>query len=379
MEQNSVDAIILGTGAMGSMAAWQLARRGLRVVALEQFALGHDRGSSHGESRIIRQAYFEHPDYVPLLKGAYELWSELEQESGRSLFERCGLLIGGDPGLSGIMQGIDRSAGEYGVPVERLSAAQMRARFPSFAVPDAWEARFEANAGYLRVEEAVRTAAQRAKAAGCLVQDNLGGLQWAFDGRDFEVRSSSQSWRAPRLIVCAGAWAGGLLRDEGLPLEPRRVVVHWYPDSNRGYSSARSSPCFGFDTDAGFLYGFPANSQQEVKAGLHVPGDVVADPLAMRRTVDVDEHAALSARIHRHLPMIQAQAPIRSQTCIYTMTPDEHFIIDRSRRIPGLIYACGFSGHGFKFAPLVADLAIAGETPHPIGFLRRARFSGAGA
>ncbi len=363
---------------MGSMACWQLAKSGLRTLGLEQFSIGHNLGSSHGETRIIRKAYFEHPDYVPVLQQAYQLWAELERDIGRKIFVRSGLLIAGDPASSAIIQGIDRSAMQFGIDVER--PAHQNSRFSRLSIPSNWVLRYEDDAGYLLVEDAVKAAAQCARSFGAEILENAPLVRWAHKGSYFEVETNAGKFESAQLVICAGAWTPRLLPSEALPITARRVVVHWYGDPKSAYGEDSGMPCFGFDTAAGFVYGFPGRADGLVKAGLHVPGTVLNDPGSIKRTVDADEHQLLSQHLQQHLPLL-AHHPSRSQTCIYEMTPDEHFIIDQSREFPGLSYACGFSGHGFKFASAVGrimtEFCTKGTSAMPIKFLSRERFDAA--
>jgi sarcosine oxidase len=378
MKANCYDAIVVGAGGMGSMACWQLAKAGLRTLGIEQFGIGHKLGSSHGETRIIRKAYFEHPDYVPLLQHAYKMWAELERDVGRKLFVRSGLLIAGDPHSSAIIQGIDRSARQFNLDV--TSPSHQSSRFSRLSIPPGWELRYEDDAGYLLVEDAVMAAADCARRFGAEIEENARVLSWSHNGKYFDVETTSGIFASEKLVICGGAWTAKILPAENLPITARRVVVHWYQDPKHAYGEDSGMPCFGIDTAAGFVYGFPGRVGGLVKAGLHVPGEILHDPGQVNRTVASDEHELLSHYLQQHLPLLSPK-PAQSQTCIYEMTPDEHFIIDQSKDIPGLSFACGFSGHGFKFASAVghilAEFCTTGSTKMPIHFLSQERFDAA--
>ncbi len=351
---------------MGSAACRALARRGAKVLGLEQFALGHALGSSHGESRLIRQAYFEHPDYVPLLKSAYELWAAVEAESGEALFARTGLVLFG-PETGPILRGAQDSARLYGIPLEVFAGKEAAARFPAFTADPGDIAVYEPGAGWLAVERCVRTLAGLATKHGAEIREGVHVESWTADGRGVAVRTSHGEFKARRLVITAGAWSADFLARVRGKIAVRRVPVAWF--APRG--AAPAMPCFGFEDPRGFFYGFPPLSAQGVKVGLHLPGAAVADPAKLDRALHDDDVAPLAAFLAARLPWVDPR-PRAHSVCMYSMSPDEHFIVDRdSDRVT---YAAGFSGHGFKFAPvigeLLADLALDGATGRPAEFLR---------
>lgn len=377
---SNYDAIVLGVGGMGSAALYHLARRGLRVLGIEQFDIAHDRGSSHGQSRIIRKAYFEHSDYVPLLFETYRLWSELETAAERTLMHRTGLIIFGRP-EGAVLSGVRRSAEVHGLAIERLSAPEARRRYPQFLPITDGEAILEPDAGYLDVEDCVRAHAALARRHGAEIASGRAVRGWAVEGRNLVVETADTRYAAERLVICAGAWSGRMLAAAGLPLEVRRKPVFWYRSQSDVYDVRRGCPVFAFDLPQGFFYGFPALSEREVKIAEHSGGEPVADPESVDRTLLPADTERISAFLSQHLADL-SPAPVRHSVCLYTMTPDEHFIIDRLSEHPNVVYAAGFSGHGFKFAPVVgaalADLAIDGTTRLPIGFLSLGRQALAG-
>lgn len=369
------DTVVIGVGGMGSAACLELARRGVAVLGLEQFGPAHDRGSSHGQSRVIRKSYFEHPDYVPLLHRAYELWARLEAETGRALFERCGLLLAGPPG-GRLISGCRRTAVAHGLALEEVAAEECPRRFPGFHVPGEMSALYERDAGFLRVEECVRAAAQRAADLGAELRWNTPVRSWSADGSRVRVVTDSETITAARLIVCAGPWAGRLLAEMSLPLEVRRKVMLWVDSANPAHRLDRGGPVFAFDHALGFIYGFPGDGQGRFKIANHTGGEPVADPAAVDRALRPSDGAFLAEFLALHMP--GADPTVRAHAvCMYTMTPDEHFVIDRLPDRPQVVFAAGFSGHGFKFAPLVgallADLALEGRSDVPIGFLSASR------
>ncbi len=360
---------------MGSAALRELARRGLRVLGLERFHIGHDRGSSHGETRIIRKAYFEHPDYVPLLRRAYELWQELEQEAGEKLFHRTGLLeIGRPDGV--VIPGVRRSAREHGLPVEDVPIEGVAHRFPGFSASGDMVALFEADAGYLPVERCVHVLVESARAHGATVREGVCVQGWTARGTDIVVQATSESLTAARLVLCPGPWAGDLLAHFRLPLSVRRKPVFWFAARPGAYDPHRGSPVFCFDTPFGFFYGFPAVDGVSVKVAEHTGGRIIGDADSVDRTIRKEDEQPVRDFVARHLSSATTEI-LRNSVCLYTMTPDEHFIIDRDPDHSAIAFAAGFSGHGFKFCPVVgsilADLVLRSTSDEPCGFLGASR------
>ncbi|MBI4716487.1 MAG: N-methyl-L-tryptophan oxidase [Planctomycetes bacterium] len=369
------DAIVIGLGGMGSAALYHLARRGLSVLGIEQFAVGHGLGSSHGDTRIIRKAYFEHPDYVPLLHRTFDMWRELEALSGKRLFVPSGLLLVG-PEEGVVIPGVERAARTHGLGVSRSAHSEWSRRFPGFRFPDNHVSLWEPDAGFLFVEQAVRAHAELARNRGAELLEGEPVRRWAVQDGGVVVETSQGRFVGERLALCAGAWAAGLLTDLGLPLTVRRKIVLWFEPADGTYALSAGCPVFGVETPEGFFYGFPALNADGVKIGDHTAGDLVG------RADDLDRRVSPSdeTRIRRFATdCLPALSPVvrRRGVCMYTMTPDEHFVIDRHPRWMNVAFAAGFSGHGFKFAPVVgaalADLLIDGTTALPIGFLGAAR------
>ena len=367
------DVIVVGAGGMGTAAACHLARRGARVLALDRFPPAHDRGSSHGQTRLIRQAYYEHPDYVPLLLRAYDSWRELEAASGRRLLVESGLVMAG-PETGDVVPGALHSARIHGLAVETLTAADAEARWPAFRVPHDWRVVFEPQGGYLFVEDCVRAHVEQAVSHGADLRSGITVHGWRSAGSDVIVDTDAGSFAAARLVLCPGAWASGLLQLPEVPLSVLRKSLFWYapPAAAATGFAAGTLPCFAFDTPNGFFYGFPGLDDHGVKLAEHTGGRVVANPLAVDRGIDPAEQSSIEAWIEAHLPGLGRHCRAHA-TCLYTMSPDHHFVLGLHPEHPQVAIAAGFSGHGFKFASVVgeilADLALTGATPQPIGFL----------
>jgi sarcosine oxidase len=375
MSQRRYDAIVLGVGGMGSAALFELARRGRCVLGLEQFTPGHDRGSSHGQTRVIRKAYYEHPDYVPLVCRAYERWYDLEQRCGRRLLVECGCLNTGPPNGE-LVPGALRAATQHGLPVESLSAGELRRRFPAFRFGDDIAAVLEREAGFLFVEDCVRSHAEQAQRLGAKLRVDEAAVSWQVTAGGVEVRTARESYAAHRLIITAGAWAGQVLTDLGLPLVVLRKPVFWFGTSDNAALRRDVFPIYMAETPAGFYYGFPVIDERGHKAARH-DGGAPGDPTALNRTVTAEDADECRAFLREHLPTVDGPMQV-GQVCMYTVTPDRHFVIDRHPEYPQVVIAAGFSGHGFKFAPVVgeilADLADKGSTHWPIGMFRIGRF-----
>jgi sarcosine oxidase len=375
------DVVVAGLGAMGSAAAFHLARRGARVLGLDRFAPPHDRGSSHGRSRIIREAYFEDPLYVPLVQRAYELWDELEIAAGTQLFRRTGGLMLG-PRDGAVVSGALASARRHGLAHEELDATEVTRRFPAFHPTPGMVGVWEPRAGYLVPERAVAAHLALAAQHGAELRTGESVLRWEAGGDRVEyvtARSGAHAtYAARRLVLAAGAWTRRLLEPElQLPLVVERVVQHWFrPARDAELFAPDRFPIFICEYAPGLAwYGFP-DAGEGVKAALHHHGELGVDPDVLRREVAPEEVAAVRALLRTFMPA--ADGPLLdSAVCMYTNTPDEHFVVDVHPAHPEVVIASPCSGHGFKFSSaigeLVADLATGGRTGFDLTPFRIAR------
>lgn len=356
IKPRSYDAIVVGLGAMGSATLFHLARRGLRVLGLEQFSEAHQLGSSHGDSRIIRETYFEHPLYVPLVQRAHELWRELEATSGASLMKiTSGLMIGPSDGM--VVAGTLRSVREHHLPHEVLTPAQVRERFPAFRLASNLVAVLDPRAGYLDPEACNKAHLDAARAAGAETRFDEPVLEWNPDGEGVRIRTGAGTYTAHRLVLAAGAWNTGLARDLQLPLTVERQTVFWLEPSGSPYTyEAERFPIYAYEYKAGHIcYGFPRLSRG-VKASVMHSGDTARDPDSVERTVNDDEAKPLRAALRPVLPEL-AEAPVRDRgVCLFTNTPDHDFIIDFHPLLPQVLISSPCSGHGFKFASAIGEL-----------------------
>jgi sarcosine oxidase len=368
------DSIVIGLGAMGSAAAYHLAKRGQKVLGLEQFSLAHDRGSSHGETRLIRQAYFENADYVPLLLRAYELWDALAEEVGEEIFTRNGLVIYGRPGKSLVYDGALRSGKLYSIPMEELDREASLKHWPCYRAPEGFSAAYEPGAGFLRAEACVLAHARIARERGAELHENEAVQSYSAKNGRVSVKTNKGEYEAARLVIAGGGWSSRLLQELGLPLELRRMLLGWFPSS----LAHGGAPGFIFDLEDDFYYGFPSIDGRTVKMAGHHGFEKMLAPEEKDAVQPTPARIArLENFIRRCLPEVQP-ALVRAAHCIYTMTPDEDFVIDWHPEHPEISYAAGFSGHGFKFASVVgeilAELSLEGRTRHPASFLASKRF-----
>jgi sarcosine oxidase len=374
---DAYDAIVVGLGAMGSSAAYHLARRGPRILGLEQFDIPHWRGSSHGYSRMIRLAYYEHPDYVPLLRRSYELWHELERSSGQKLLHLTGGLYMGPP-TGHVVAGALAAARRHGLEHELLSRQQIAARFPHFQLPASFAGVLEPQAGFLLPERTIAAHAEGALRAGAELHGHEAVTAWQSSSDGVAVTTARGTYRAKKLIFCGGAWSTKLVADLGVKLTVTRQVLGWlWPRNPEPFALGRH-PVWGIEqADGSLAYGFPMMSDNPgLKMARHAPG-TPADPDTIAREPVAGDEQEVTGIAQRYLP--DGLGPVLAlRICMYTNSPDGHFILDRHPRHENVLLACGFSGHGFKFASVIgevlADLAMDGRTNMPVQFLGMSRF-----
>jgi sarcosine oxidase len=383
MERN-FDVIVLGVGSMGSSACYQLSKKGFKVLGLEQFDIPHDQGSHAGQSRIIRKAYFEHPDYVPLLERAYENWKEIESLSGARIYFPTGLLYAGRAEDT-LMKGVRESAEKYKVHIESLSITEAKKRFPQFQIPEAYDILFEPDAGFVTPERAILVYVDQAIRNGAAIHTKEKALSWKKEGKTIYVTTANATYTCKKLIITAGPWAGTIIPGFSNQLHVTRQVIAWVNPQERASFEIGNFPCWLIDdeTQPGMYYGFPVLPVHEfggpigLKVALHYP-DQVTNPDAVNRIPSQDDERVLVNALSKFIPKGYSSTHVL-KTCLYTNTQDENFVIDF---LPGydqqVVIAAGFSGHGFKFVSvvgeIVSDLAMKGSTNLPIEFLNVERF-----
>lgn len=369
------DIVVVGLGAMGSAALLHLARRRARVLGIERYAPGHDRGSSHGLSRIIRLAYFEHPSYVPLLRRAYALWRELEIESGRELLQVTGILEIGPPDGE-LVVGTLASATFHSLRHEVLAAADLMRRFPVYRLPEHYVGVLQSDGGWLAPEASVNACVDLARKLGAEMWTGVNVRALEPHGDIVRLLTDRGTVEAKTAIVAIGPWLKSLLPQLPAALRVTRQVLAWFKPIEPVQFAPDRFPVFLMESRHGMHYGFPADREGRVKVAKHHHRDEVVEPDSYDRTVSAVDENVIRAALADHLPAANG-ALAAAQTCLYTVMPDGDFLIDRLPGFPQLIIASPCSGHGFKFAPVIgeilADLAIDGTTVHDISRFRLSR------
>ena len=371
------DVIVIGVGGMGSAAVHHLARRGAKVLGLERFAIPHDRGSSHGVSRIIRLAYAEHPNYVPLLRRAYELWRELEIEAGeRLLFVTAGIDAGTSD--SATVKGSLESCAIHDLPHEVLGAVALAKRYPGYRLAPHMVGVVQPDAGFLLSERCIVAHADSARNSGAEIRIGERVLRWQSDGAHAVVETDRGTYRAASLIIAAGAWARTLLPELDRLAVPERQVMIWTQPLRPERFRADIFPVFNMEAPEGRFYGFPVWGESGFKLGKYHHRLEQVEPDGMDRHCHPEDEAVLRAGIRRYFPDADGRT-LAMKTCLFTNSPDEHFIIDLHPQYRHVAIAAGFSGHGFKFCSVVgeimADLALEGDTRFDIDMFSLKRFN----
>ena len=361
---------------MGSAALLHLARRGKRVLGLEQFDIPHEMGSSHGVTRVIRLAYFEHPSYVHLLRRAYELWRELEDRAGEQLLHITGSIDAGPPdGLNFV--GSKRSCQEHHLPHEVLTSDELSRRFPGYRLPRETMAVFQPDGGFLLPERCIVAHVTQAQAHGAEIHAREPVVQWQPISDGVRVVTNRGAYEARRLIISAGAWVGQLLEPLKPLAVPERQVLGWFQPLRSELFDPLHMPVFNLTVPEGRYYGTPVFGIPGFKVGCYHHHGEQVDPASMDRDCHQRDEATLRSFVQKYFP--DAAGPTMSlKACMFTNTPDEHFIVDVHPLYPQVLIASPCSGHGFKFSSVVgeimADLTEHGQTGLPIDMFKLSRF-----
>ncbi|MEZ4895794.1 MAG: N-methyl-L-tryptophan oxidase [Saprospiraceae bacterium] len=377
------DLIVVGVGSMGSATCYALAGRGLKVLGIERHRLGHEFGSHLGQSRLIRKAYFEHADYVPLLQRAYELWDEVEAQTGCQLFYRTGLLYHGRPDHD-LISGSLYSAATYRIEMQEINPAEVHKAYPQFTLPPDYVSYLEPDAGFLRPELAIQMMGAFAQSHGVDLHFDEWMTDYVRSGQGWAVHTNRAVYSCEKLIITSGAWTSRLLPQLTLHLRVTRQILGWLHKKSGPGVSLQQFPCWilADDTLGGAFYGFPElppdpfGMPSGFKIAHHHPGMEIL-PEDKDQSIQAHELEALEYGLRVYLGEVKGSWS-SFQHCMYTMSPDEHFVLDQLPGHPGVWIAAGFSGHGFKFAPVIgeimADLATSASSALPISFLSLKRF-----
>ena len=371
------DVIVAGVGAMGSAACYHLARRGLRVLGLEKHDIPHTMGSSHGTNRIIRLAYYEDPSYVPLLRRAYELWRELETGYGEQLLHITGSIDADDRDGEIFLESL-RSCHIHDIEHEVLTSAQLGARFPGYQLPPNHMALFQPQGGFLMSEKAICAHVLGAMAAGAEIRAQEPMLEWDLTASGVRVRTRRGWVEAERLVVSTGAWIGQHIPGFDRLAVPERQVLAWFQPTDPARFTPQNFPVFNLNTKEGRYYGFPVYGVPGFKIGRYHHLDEIVDPDTYDRACDDADEAILRDFTAKYFPAANGTL-MGLRACMFTNTPDEHFIVDTLPNEPRVVVASPCSGHGYKFAAVIgeilADLAATGATRHDTSLFRLARFA----
>lgn len=375
--KTSYDVAVIGTGTMGSFTLCELAQRGMRVIGFDQFSPPHEMGSHSGDTRVFRIAYGEHPNYVPLGLRASTLWDHYSGRGDVQLLNRSGMLTIGDR-QSPFIKGILNSGRMYRLDLGQYTSAELMQLFPAFETDDSQVGVFEADAGWLDASLAITTALKLAREDGAIVRCEEPVLKWSAHRDHFEIITTQGTVLAEKLIITAGAWASQMLTKLGLPLKVERRVLIWVNPLDRSAFRPPIFPVFAYGDK--FFYGFPDIGEHGVKLAVHwSPSKREFDPANVMDEVTLDEAAEPLSIAASLLPLLAGPMPqalervFRMKTCLYTNSHDGHFFLDRHPELPNLLFAAGFSGHGFKFAPAIgealAEMATTGKSTLSIEFL----------
>ena len=384
MDRTDFDIIVLGVGSMGSSTCFQLAQQGLKVLGLEQFSIPHELGSHTGQSRIIRKAYAEHSDYVPLLQRAYQNWSTLESVTNDKVYYKTGLIYMGRSS-DFFIKGVLTSSEQHHIEVHELEQLTFARLYPQFNIPTEFKCLQEPDAGFIVPEKSILLYTKLALENGATIKTNEKVISWIRSNGIMEVKTDKGTYTAKKLVVTAGPWASQMIPGYGSTLRVTRQVIAWVKPQNWDLFSLGNFPCWIIDDGDYSMYGFPIlpvdefGSPNGLKLAIHFPCGAATDPETVDRLITLDEENQLISRMKKFMPEGYLKT-LMMKTCLYTNTPDEHFIIDFLDGFDGdVVIAAGFSGHGFKFASVIgeilSDLAVNGKTNLPIGFLSASRFN----
>jgi sarcosine oxidase len=368
------DVVVVGVGGMGSAALYHLARRGKRVLGLERFDVLHEHGSSHGLTRIIRLAYFEHSDYVPLLRRAYELWRELEREAGEQLLHVTGIVEGGGR----IYEGVLRSCADHDLPHDVLDGAEIARRFPAYRLPGGFPVVYQPEGGFVLPERCIIAHIEGALARGATVRARERVLEWTATENGVRVHTERGGVEADRLVLTAGAWSQEVARLPEGSVGAVRQALAWFQPTVPELFTPQRMPVFNLGLDGEHFYGFPAFGIPGLKLGRYDHYGQGGDPDAISREPTPDDEAPLREFAARYFPE-GAGPTLALKTCLFEPTPDEHFLIDLHPEASAAVVGAGFSGHGFNVCSVVgeilADLALEGHTRHDIGLFGFSRLA----
>ena len=381
-KKTNYDVIVIGVGSMGSSACYQIAKQGHSVLGLEQFDIPHEMGSHTGQSRIIRKAYFEHPNYVPLLERAYQNWQTLEQEISNQIYFKTGLLYFG-PNNHMLIKGTQKSAIKYSIEVNELSQVEQLRKFPQFKIPESYTNLIEVDAGFVTPERAILSFTKQALKYKAEIHTKEKTLEWSKKDGIIQVKTNKQIYKCKKLVLTTGAWTSKVSSLKNL--EVTRQIMAWAQPKNLKMFELNNFPCWTFADPSinGIYYGFPSlpsssfGEPEGIKFAHHTKG-TLSDSDIVNKNVSKKEEKKIVEAIKKFIPE-GIETVISMKTCLYTYSPDEDFILDFYNNNKDVVIGAGFSGHGFKFASVIgeilSELVTKGKSIHPINFLNSNRFN----
>jgi sarcosine oxidase len=365
MTSHSYDVIVAGVGAMGSAACWHLAQRGLKVLGLERFDLGHAMGSSHGLNRIIRLAYFEGSHYVPIVRRAHELWRTTGDEAGMKLLHVTGSIDLAPEGAGPVESSL-QSCLDHGLVHERLDRAEIARRFPAFQLPEGHVGLWQPDGGFVASEKAIYAHVGLAQSRGADIRTGEPMLDWTPTAQGgVVVRTERGTYSAGRLVITSGGWIADAVPALASKVSTVRQAIGWFTTRRPELFREGAFPVFILSVEEGAFYGFPLYEHPGFKLGGPHFGREPMDPRDDDRTPSPRQVALIRECLRRYLPDA-AGDPLTLKGCVYTVSPDEDFIIDAVPGVPQAVFASCCSGHGFKFASaigeILADLSTSGQS-----------------
>ncbi len=369
MSAEKYDVVVVGLGILGMSTCVQLARQGLRVLGVDQYAPGSPNGASWGDTRLIRRTYFEDARYLPLLEQAYQGWYELQTESQLNLLNLCGFLIFGDQKSNPSYDAIFNAQGPFASIVKPLSIAECRRRFPMFQLPPTFSASFEKNAGFLDVEQVFLALQKCGASLGVKFRTQEKVLRIDEDGANPKIHTVNQTFEAEKIVITVGSWLKKIIPDFPMALQVKPASQFWF----KGSPEWNHAPCFALASPENFIYGFPNRKSFGIKVAEYHPIDIEIDADNKDQMASPWPLMSTVAMLKNYLPTIEPE-PDRWAMCMYHLSCDENFIIDLVPKHPNIVVATGCSGHAFKFGPAVGDLIWSlldrGDLPEFAQFLK---------
>lgn len=355
-EKNSrFDVIVIGVGGIGSATVYELAKKGRNVLGLERFGIPHSKGSSHGHTRMIRRAYHEHPQYMAMIDRAYEYWEQLEREYGEQLLFRTGSVAAG-PSSSDLVSGALRTCDKHSIPYETVSGESASKRFPGLKLPDDYEVVYQRDGGFVRPETATVAHVELARKLGATIQTETKVTDWQSTGNGVKVTTENGQYEADRLVVAAGPWIGKVVESLERMVSTERQVLSWFQPKREDDFAPENHPVFLISDKENIHHGFPIYGRPGVKFGRHYHLHERIDPDEMKQKATEHDKEILKEAAERYLN-VSTNEPLGFETCIYTNTTDRDFIIDTLPNHPNVVVLGGFSGHGYKFAGVIGEIA----------------------